>query len=59
MSKIAEYQKHAQTCLDLCEKLPIGERKALLEMADAWLRLAAEELSGEPSSNAQHLSEPR
>jgi hypothetical protein len=36
----ADYIKHANECMDLAHTLSQTERAVLLDIADAWLRLA-------------------
>jgi len=36
----AEYVKHARECMEIAETVPLKDRAMLLDIADAWLRLA-------------------
>jgi len=48
MSFAADYQSYAEDCLKMAEQLPLSLRPALLQLAKAWLELAASETPREP-----------
>jgi hypothetical protein len=37
---VTEYLKHARECAALAERMNPADKKRLLEIADAWLRMA-------------------
>jgi hypothetical protein len=51
-----DYLRRAQECIEMAESMGIKDQPKLLEIADAWLRLAriaaADESSDEPKSKA-------
>jgi len=40
MASAAEYRQRAQDCVQLAQAAKLTERRILLEMASAWLKLA-------------------
>ena len=44
MSKAEVYRGHAQACLQMAERMTQQDAAMLLKIAEAWLKLAEEEL---------------
>ena len=38
--RVAMYLERARECSDLADKAPANDKKAILEIAEAWLKLA-------------------
>jgi hypothetical protein len=45
MSKAEVYRGHAQACLAMAERMDSQDAAMLLKIAEAWLKLAEEELA--------------
>jgi len=55
MLHAAQYQRLAQECLDMAERADQNNRDMLHRLAEAWLRLATEELT-EASRKAKRVA---
>ena len=44
MGDSSKYLRHARECMDLADKMAGEDRKILLELSEAWLKLAEEAL---------------
>jgi hypothetical protein len=43
MQNPSKYREYAEECRRLAQKLPLKDRDAILEIANAWTRLAEDE----------------
>jgi len=58
MASAAQYRRYAEECMDMAERASPLSRKQLIQMAEAWLKLAQEQLALEHVSGADHATAP-
>jgi hypothetical protein len=53
---VTEYLEHARECAELAERMPLKDKKKILEIADAWLKLADEAAKEAAQTDAKRLT---